>query len=254
MNVLLLEDEKNAAIRLQELLAEVAPEAVVIDVLETVAETLQWFKSSKQKPDIILSDIQLADGLSIDAFAQLDIKIPVVFTTAYDAYTLKAFKLNSIDYMLKPIDKDELKAALNKYHALHTAESDIDPKLLSVIQNIVTGKASYRSRFLLRRGERLFTVPTEEIAFVRADDKIVYLLTKGKQKHIIDESLEELEKTLDPALFFRINRTYIVQLSTIDKISNHFNGRLKINLHHCDDEDIFVSKSRATEFKKWLNR
>lgn len=254
MNVLILEDEKNAAIRLQELLALVAPDANIIGILETVAETLQWFKGGKQKPDIILSDIQLADGLSIDAFAQLDIKVPVVFTTAYDAYTLKAFKLNSIDYLLKPIDKEELKAAFNKYHALHPGDNDIDPKLLSVIQNIVTGKASYRSRFLLRRGERLFTVPVEEIAFIRADDKIVYLLTKSKQKHIIDESLEELEKTMDPALFFRINRTYIVQLPTIDKISNHFNGRLKINLHNWDDDDIFVSKSRAADFKKWLNK
>jgi DNA-binding LytR/AlgR family response regulator len=255
MNVLILEDEKNAAIRLEELLADVAPEAEVIGILETVSETLQWFKNGKKKPDIILSDIQLADGLSIDAFAQLDIKVPVVFTTAYDAYTLKAFKLNSIDYLLKPIDKAELKAAFNKYRALHGVENNnIDPKLLSVIQHIVTGKASYRSRFLLRRGERLFTVPAEEIAFIRADDKIVFLLTKNKQKHIIDESLEELEKTLDPALFFRINRTYIVQLSTIDKISNHFNGRLKISLHNWDDDDIFVSKPRAADFKKWLNK
>jgi two-component system, LytTR family, response regulator LytT len=253
MNILILEDETAAATRLQELLKEVAPEANILAVLESVKETVAWFKTN-EAPDLILSDIQLADGLSLDAFRQVEVASPVIFTTAFDAYTLRAFKLNSIDYLLKPIDIDELKAAFAKYRSLQAQREPIDKKFLDLFQHIAGGKANYKSRFLIRQGDRLITIPVDDVAFVRADDKVVFIHTRNGQKHIIDDSLDELETVLDPNVFFRINRTYLAPLSSIEKIHNHFNGRLKISLTNANDPDIFVSRARATAFKKWLDR
>ena len=253
MNILILEDERAAATRLQQLLKEVVPSAEVTGVLETVKEAVEWL-TNNAAPDIILSDIQLADGLSLDVFKQVKTTAPVIFTTAYDAYTLSAFKLNSIDYLLKPIDKDELQAAFAKYNALHAKQYGLNEKVLDLFQHIASGKSTYKSRFLVRQGERLITIPVEEVAYVKADDKVVFLHTKKGQRHIIDDPLDELETALDADIFFRVNRTYIAPLSSIEKIVNHFNGRLKINLLNVDDQDIFVSKARATAFKKWLGK
>jgi len=253
MNILVLEDEKAAATRLLQLLKEVEPDSSVLAVLETVKEAVQWLKNNAA-PDIILSDVQLADGLSLDVFKQVNTPAPVIFTTAYDAYTLKAFKLNSIDYLLKPIDKEELKTAFAKYRSLHLQKENLDRKFMDIFQNITSGKANYKSRFLIRQGDRLLPLPADEVAFIRADDKVVFLHTNKGQKHIIDDSLDELEKALDPNVFFRINRTYIAPLAAIEKIHNHFNGRLKISLLNSGDNEIFVSRARAGAFKKWLDK
>jgi DNA-binding LytR/AlgR family response regulator len=254
--ILLLEDEKAAAIRLTELVEEVAPEARVMETLESVRDAIEWFskKPTTEWPDLILSDIQLADGVSLDIFKQVNINVPIIFTTAYDAYTLRAFKLNSIDYLLKPIDKDELRTAFGKFRSLRPGDDGLSKKMLDLIQNLASGKPGYKSRFLLRLGERYITIPADEVGYIRADDKVVFLHTAKGQKHIIDDSLDDLEATLDPSAFFRINRTYITPLASIEKIHNHFNGRLKINLHHSDDNEIFVSRARAIAFKKWLGK
>lgn len=253
MTILILEDEQAAASRLVQLLEEAVPQADVVGVLESVKAAVSWLKSNSA-PDVILSDIQLADGLSLDVFKQVNISTPVIFTTAYDQYTLNAFKLNSIDYLLKPIDKEELKAAFEKYKNLHHKHDFLSKEMMGLFQKIAGGKANFKSRFLVKQGERLITIPVEDVAFVRADDKVVFLHTAKGQKFIIDEPLDELESVLDPSIFFRINRTYITPLQSIDKISNHFNGRLKISLHGSDDNDIFVSRARAAEFKKWLGK
>lgn len=253
MNILILEDETKAAERLQQLVKEVQPDAAIVYTAESVKQAVAWLNSN-DAPDLILSDIQLADGLSLEVFKQTATATPVIFTTAYDAYTLNAFKLNSIDYLLKPIDKDELKAAFTKYHSQRQPQDGMSKKMLELFRQITTGKASHKSRFLVRQGERLITIPVEEVTYVRADDKVVFLHTRKGQKHIIDDPLDELETTLDPDVFFRINRTYIAPLSSIEKIYTHFNGRLKINLQGNDDQEIFVSRARATAFKKWLGK
>lgn len=252
MNVLILEDEVAAATRLQQQLAIAEPKAKVMAVLETVKEATEWLNANNE-PDIVLSDIHLADGLALDVFRQIEVNAPVIFTTAYDAYTLKAFKLNSIDYLLKPIDVDELKAAFAKYHNRNAATSTTT-QLTELLKQMTGGKESYKSRFLVKLGDRLIIIPVAEVAYVRADDKVVFLHTLDGKKYLIDDPLDELTKTLDPANFFRINRTYIAPLSSIDKINNHFNGRLKITLKLNDDNDIFVSRARVADFKKWLNR
>ena len=252
MNILLLEDEKAAATRLISLVKEVEPTALILDVLETVRDTLKWLKNN-EPPDLILSDITLADGLSLDIFSQVEINVPVIFTTAYDAYTLKAFKLNSIDYLLKPIDKDELKAAFAKYHSLH-GEQDVNKKLVDLFKSMASGKPAYKSRFLIKQGERFIIIPTDEVAYIRADDKVVFLYTQKGAKYIIEESVDELETLLNPDLFFRLNRTYMAPLTSIEKITNHFNGRLKISIANNNDDEIYVSRARASDFKKWLGK
>jgi len=252
MNVLILEDEKAAATRLLQLLKAAAPGATVLAVLESVKDAVQWLEENVT-PDLILSDIQLADGLSLEVFRSAGVHVPVIFTTAYDAYALNAFKLNSIDYLLKPIDKDELRTAIDKYRSLHKP-AGINKQLMDLFSTIAPGAARYKSRFLIRQGERLITIPVEDVTYVRADDKVVWLHTTKKQKHIIDETLDDLETVLHPDMFFRINRTYIAPLASIDKIHNHFNGRLKISLRDNSDDDIFVSRARAVAFKKWLGK
>ncbi len=252
MNVLILEDEAAAATRLQQQLAIAEPTAKVLAVLESVKDASEWLRINNV-PDIILSDIHLADGLALDVFRQVNTPAPVIFTTAYDAYTLKAFKLNSIDYLLKPIDVDELKAAFAKFRNSVSA-TGTTAQLADLLRQMTTGKESYKSRFLVKLGDRLIIIPVADVAYVMADDKVVWLYTIDGKKHLIDDPLDELQKSLDPADFFRINRTYIAPLSSIDKIHNHFNGRLKISLKHCEDNDIFVSRARVGDFKRWLNK
>jgi two-component system, LytTR family, response regulator LytT len=253
MNILILEDEKAAAQRMRQLVAEVMPNANILAVIETVKEAVKWLRDSSHTADMILSDIQLADGLSFEVLEQVQVKIPVIFTTAYDAYTLRAFKLNSIDYLLKPVDKEELQAAFDKYKSLQQpANTAID--FSQLLQQLQQGSPAYKSRFLVKQGDRLSHIPATDAAYMRADDKVILLHTTQKQKYIIDETLDELEKVLDPQTFFRINRSYIAHIQSIGRIHTHFNGRLKIELHHCDDTDIFVSRQRVSDFKQWLNR
>ncbi len=253
MEILILEDERMAAERLVELLAIAEPGAKVAAVIETVEEATEWIKLNPL-PDLVLSDIQLADGLGFEVFQRTNINVPVIFTTAYDAYTLKAFKLNSVDYLLKPIDIDELKAAIAKFHLQRKPTADATMQFADLIRQMTLPRERYKSRFLVRQGERLITIPVGDMAFVRADDKVVFLHTNHGQKFIIEDPLEELVKTLDPDQYFRLNRTYIAPLTSIDKIQNHFNGRLKVNLRQAEDQEIFVSRARVAEFKKWLNR
>lgn len=253
MNILIMEDEANAALRMRQLIFSAEPDAHVVGVLETVKEALAWFRTN-EPPDLALSDIQLADGLSLDVFRQINTVVPVIFTTAFDAYTLQAFKLNSIDYLLKPIDAGELQAALDKYHKLRKNDADISGRLMQLIQHFPPGLTAFKSRFLVKQADRLMTIAAADVAFVRADDKVVFLHTRGGDKYIIDDTLDELEKQLDPKTFFRISRTYIAPLDSIVKINNHFNGRLKITLAGSGDNDIFVSRARAGAFKEWLNK
>jgi two-component system response regulator LytT len=250
MRVLILEDEQAAALRLKELVAIVSPTATIAAIIERVADAIKWLETNTL-PDLILSDIQLADGISFEVFQQANLQVPVIFTTAYDAYTLKAFKLNSIDYLLKPIDIDELKNAFIKYESRKLPSTTQFAELLKQITHRPEG---YKSRFLVKLGERYITIPIHEVAYIRADHRIVFLHTINGQKYIIEDALDDLVKTLDPGVFFRINRTYISPLASIDKIQSHFNGRLKITLKQCGDNDIFVSRARATEFKKWLDK
>lgn len=257
MTVLLVEDEPLAARRLEGLLREVAPEAVVVGQTESVRQTVQWLQSHPM-PDLMLLDIQLADGLSFEIFQHVSVESPVIFTTAYDEYALRAFKVNSVDYLLKPIEKEELAAALEKFQKMHSTAFHPQyaaQQLGKVLEAYGVKPVSYRSRFLIKQGGRFDVVEAGEIAYLFAEDKVVFLVTNQGRKLILDETLDELERQLDPRQFFRLNRKYLGQLSAIERIEPHFNGKLRIWLkHRAAEEEIFVSRERADAFKAWLNQ
>lgn len=252
MKILILEDEPLAAKRIESLVKSVEPTAEILAKLESVRSAVKWFQEHSQ-PDLILMDIQLADGLSFELFQQVDITAPIIFTTAYDEYAIRAFKVNSVDYLLKPIEKDELEAAFDKFkHQQQDTSQDQMGKVLETLLN-QNQRTEWKSRFLLKAGARFDVVEVADVAYLYAEDKVVFLVTKDQKKYFVDDTLDELEQKLNPKNFFRLNRKYFSQISSIERIEPHFNGRLKIKLRHRDDDDIYVSREKAEAFKKWLD-
>jgi DNA-binding LytR/AlgR family response regulator len=252
MTILLVEDEPLAARRLEALLREVAPEARVVGQTESVRETRRWLEAHPV-PDLLLLDIQLADGLSFELFQQTPLEVPVIFTTAYDEYALRAFKVNSVDYLLKPIEREELAGALDKFRRQQGTSAAQVGRLLEAYG--LRPAPAYRSRFLLRLGGRLEVVPLEEVLYLFAEDKLVFLVTTDGRKLPLDEPLDELERQLDPARFTRFNRKFLGTVGALDRIEPHFNGKLRLWLRHRPaDEEIYVSRERAEGFRAWLDR
>ena len=253
MKVVIIEDEALAAMRLKKMIQDFNPEIKILAELESVTESVKWFKSNPE-PDLIFLDIHLEDDLSFAIFEQVDISSPVIFTTAFDEYAIKAFKLKSIDYLLKPIVHDELAAALKKYEQFSGLHRDsID---LQSLYNLLTknGK-NHRERFSISVGTKIKMVEVTDIAYFFIIDKGVYLRTRQGSTYNIDFSLDKLEEMLDPASFFRINRKYLINISSISNMLAYSRGRVKLELTpKADDEfETIVSIDRATDFKKWLN-
>ena len=250
MKILILEDEHLAAKRIESMVKSVEPTAEIPAKLESVRSAVKWFNENPQ-PDLILMDIQLADGLSFEIFQQVDVVAPIIFTTAYDEYAIRAFKVNSVDYLLKPIEKEELEAAFEKLKAQRMTTSQ--GQIGKALDALLSQKADWKTRFLLKAGARFDIVETTEVAYLYAEDKVVFLVTKEQKKYFVDETLDEVEQKLNPKNFFRINRKYLAQLTAIERIEPHFNGRLKIKLRHREDDDVYVSREKAEVFKKWLD-
>ncbi len=249
MKILIAEDEAAAARQITQLIQAIQPDCTILAVLESVADTVTWLKNNPS-PDLILMDIQLADGISFDIFRQTSVNAPVIFTTAYDEYALQAFKVNSIDYLLKPIDQTELRQAFEKFTRT-TGAGSLQEKINRLLDNIPIAKA-WKKRLVVKTHDGFESLHTEDITFFRAQDKQVFVQTIDGKEHLTDESLDELEKLLDPAHFFRLNRQYISSADSIEKIENHFNGKLKVQLRRCGDEDIYVSREKVPAFKLWL--
>ncbi|MCU0430472.1 MAG: LytTR family DNA-binding domain-containing protein [Cytophagaceae bacterium] len=248
MKVVLIEDERFSAERLVHLLAQIDPSIEVVAILPSLEKCLTWFQEHPE-PDLIFSDIQLEDAHSFELFSQLPIKAPIIFTTAYDQYALQAFKQNSIDYLLKPIDPEELKAALKKYGEL---EYRTQKRGLKTEQ--LKWKEGYKERFLVKKGSQFVVVKISEVAYFKSDQKLCYLITHDHQKLVIDQTLDQLTEQTDPRKFNRISRNRLISLECIRKIHNHLNGRLKLELHPAEDEEeIFVSRERVQAFKEWLD-
>ena len=252
MKMLIVEDETAAARRLQKMLRSAEPSGEVLDVCDSIAASEQWFAKNPQ-PDLIFMDIQLADGLSFDIFSRVQITAPVIFTTAYDEYALRAFKVNSIEYLLKPVDNESLVAALNKYrnfHANHSAAGNLHAVTHALLQR---GKV-YRSRFLVAKGHRWIPVSIEDVAWFISEEKHVSLVTKDHHKHLLDVTLEQLEEELDPQKFIRANRQFIISDDCVRSIENGFNGKLHLAIAPQPEEQVTVSREKAAEFRKWLAR
>lgn len=253
MNVLIIEDEIQAARRLENLINELLPQAIISGRTDSVKSAVKWFNNNPH-PDLIFMDIQLGDGLSFEIFEMTTISAPVIFTTAYDEYALKAFKVNSIDYILKPVDKDELRGALEKFNTLkltNVGKVDFSNSITQVME-LLTKK--YKERFVIKVGEHLRTVEVKDILYFFSSEKATFCSTREGRSHILDFTLDQLELMVNPEEFFRINRKYLVGTAAIQDIISHTNSRLKLILKDCPDQDIIVSRERVQEFKQWLDR
>jgi two-component system LytT family response regulator len=253
MNILIIEDEIPAAKRLEKLLLEHQPKAQILAKLDSIEASINWFQSHIM-PDIVFMDIELADGQSFEIFNKINISAPVVFTTAYDEFALKAFQVNSIDYLLKPIDITALANTFEKLDVLKKSASKHvtqSPDIDKLIKSFMLG--NYKSRFLVKMGERLFTIETPKIAYFISEEKLTFMITDDNKKYVIDQTLDEVEKSLDPKMFFRLNRQIIASLKSISNIHTHFNGKLKIILKPEHKEEVLVSREKASFFKEWLD-
>lgn len=247
MKVVIIEDEIFSAEKLSHLLQQINPSIEVLAILPSVEAGLTWFKNNAE-PDLIFSDIQLEDKDSFELFAQLTIEAPIIYTTAFNEYALQAFKQNSIDYLLKPIDVDELRTALQKYE-------NLEYRILKRGKQVPVEKRKegFRERFLLKKGSMLAVVKISEVAYFKSDQKLSFLITHDNQKYVIEQTLDQLMDEIDPKVFNRISRSRLVSLESIKKIHNHFNGRLKLELNPPEEEEVFVSRERVQGFKDWLD-
>ena len=250
MNIIIIEDEKPSARRLQRMLAKI--EVEVITVLHSVNSAISWLLTNPH-PDLIFLDIQLSDGLSFEIFEEISLESAIIFTTAYDEYALKAFKLNSVDYLLKPIDQEELEHAYNKFLKKYKQKSYENfpltelQKILSVPQQKV-----YKRRFITKIGQHLKMFPVDEIACFYSENKGTYLQTTSGRNYLVDYTLENLEEELDPDFFYRISRKYFVHINAIEDMLSYTNSRVQLKLKKFEDNKVIVSRERVKDFKNWL--
>jgi len=249
MKLLIIEDEPASAQRLKKLAEEIDPEIIVLEMLDSISSSVEWFRTHTE-PDLVLSDIHLADGLSFEIFKEVDISCPVIFTTAYDQYAIQAFKLNSIDYLLKPIKKAELAEALRKFKKIQSARPGFDlSQLTALLGN--TGK-DYLKRLMIRIGQQIKVAEIKDISYFYIDEKIVFGVAFSKDRYPMDLSLDQLEKQLDPERFFRINRAFIISLESIETMITYSKARIKIRLKPPCEVESITSTERSAEFRDWL--
>jgi DNA-binding LytR/AlgR family response regulator len=251
MKAIIVEDEPLNAVHLKTLLHKTAPEIEVVEMLDSVKATVNYLK---QKPnlDLLFLDIHLADGNSFEIFQLIEVLQPVIFTTAYDEYAIKAFKVNSIDYLLKPIGLSDLKTAINKFKLQYSAQQA--SKQVQHHQLFEVLSKTQKSRFIVKMGDHLNSIKIEDIAYFNAEDGIVILVSKEGKRFAIDYTMDALESIVNNDLFFRVNRKMILNIDQILQVQSYFNGRLKIKLKIATQEDCIVSRERVNDFKKWLDK
>jgi DNA-binding LytR/AlgR family response regulator len=257
MNVLIIEDEELAVKKIRGMLKEVRPDAEVLADLDSIESAVDWFNSNPA-PDLILMDIELVDGQSFEIFDRVHITSPVVFVTSYDEYAIQAFKVNSVAYLLKPIEKEDLLAAFDKFGRVKEFFSTSAPgfsisKLVEELQVRLQPKA-YRKRFLTKYSNKLIAVETHEIAYFFTESRVNYFRTFDNRKVTVDYTLEELEQMLDPEEFFRINRSYFISLRSVLKIDDYFGQRLILQLKPSASEQVIISREKVTNFKSWMGK
>lgn len=249
MKILIIEDELPSARLLQRKLDGLG--YAVSAVLQTVEESIEWFMSNAE-PDLLFMDIQLADGISFEILEQIKPNSAIIFTTAYDEYMLRAFKQNSVDYLLKPIEDEELKNAIEKFLQFRRPSPQFD--LASLEELFRNTSLTYKERFTIKIGQSLKIVTTQQIECIYSENKGTYLYTKENGNYLLDQTLDALTPQLSPKDFFRVNRSTIVQFNAIKTIAIHSNARLKIYLNHYESDELIVSREKVTAFKKWLDK
>lgn len=253
MKVIIVEDELAASDNLAYLLTKIDPNIEIVKVLDTVKVAIDLF-SNPYEGILVFMDIHLADGISFEIFDQVTINIPIIFTTAYDQYALKAFKVNSIDYLLKPIDQEELSDALQRFNTQNQKQGMDEQQMQSLLHLIQPKPNNYKQTFLVGMGERLIPVKTADIAYFLIDTGVVKAVTVQERSYVLDAKLEEVEEALDPSLFYRANRQFILRREAIVTIKLHFNSKLLVEVQPPCSERIIVSKAKASDFKSWVGR
>lgn len=248
LNVLIIEDEAPAARRLEKILLECDPSVKVLSVLESVQDSISWL-SKNTHPDVIFSDIQLADGISFLIYEKILPQCPIIFVTAFDQFAIRAFEVNSIDYLLKPFTTEQLEKSLAKLKELQIQNND---GIRDLLEDIKAKKP--KQRFLISKGDSLIPVNITEIAYIFTEDKAVMIMTRTGKSYFINYSLDEVENQLDDSIFFRLNRQIIVHIDCIAKISNYFNGKLKVEVNPKFSAEIVISRAKAPVFKDWLEQ
>lgn len=259
MRILIVEDEDLAVKKLQKTLNDVEPTAQIAGVTDSIKSTVAWLKEN-ETPDLILMDIELADGQSFEIFNRTTVNSPVIFTTSYDEYALRAFKVNSVDYLLKPVQKDELEAAINKFKQTRnpagnggtTGGLDIDILVKELQQKLHLKE--YRKRFLVKHAQKLVSIEVEDIAYFYSDGRLNFFKTEDNRKYVVDYTMDELEDMLDPEKYFRISRSFYVSVNSIEKIEDYFGNRLMLQLQPAVDKEALVSREKVTDFKKWMGK
>jgi two-component system response regulator LytT len=252
MQLVIVEDEITASENLSYLLSEIDPSIEVIKVLDSVKAAVDYFKTDP-KVDLVLMDIHLADGLSFEIFKQVELSAPIIFTTAYDQYAIQAFKVNSVDYILKPVNKNDLSAALKKYKLRIPSEVNLSAQLNGLLASIQDKKPTFKTTYLVQKRDELVPVAVENIAYFYIDTGMVKSVTKDNQTYVVNSKLEDIETELDPSVFHRVNRQFILNRTAIVNMKFYFNGKLIINTSPKTEERVVVSKAKASEVKSWMN-
>jgi len=253
MKLLIVEDEELAVKKLLKTLAVTGVPVEVAGTTDSIKSSVEWLQQNPA-PDLILMDIELSDGQSFEIFNLTEVKSPVIFTTSYDEYALKAFKVNSVDYLLKPVQAEELQAALNKFTKLKTGKQDISIEtLVKELQQKLQTK-EYRKRFLVKHAQKLVSIDVEDIAYFYSDGRLNFFKTTDNRKFVVDYTMDELEEMLNPENYFRISRSFYVSIDSVDKIDDYFGNRLILGLKPVLDKEALVSREKVTEFKKWLGK
>jgi DNA-binding LytR/AlgR family response regulator len=260
MNIFIVEDEDLAVRKLQKTLHSIDADIKVAGTADSIAAAVEWLQTNA-RPDLILMDIELADGQSFEIFNLIEVKSPVIFTTSYDEYALKAFKVNSVDYLLKPIQKDELEAALAKFRKLKDnfkSSENEGPKVSNLVKELQFAlqqqNKEYRKRFLVKHAQKLMSIEVDRIAYFFSDERLNFFKTWDDKKYIIDYTLDEIEDMLDPSQFFRISRAFMVSIKSIDQIQDYFGNRLKLTLKPDIDKEALVSREKVTPFKEFMGK
>ena len=254
MKVAIIEDEVPAAEKLTRHLSRIDSDIEVVQILESVSASVLWLKEHQSEIDLLFMDIQLTDGKSFEIFEQIEVIKPIIFTTAFDEYAIKAFKVNSIDYLLKPVVLEELRLALDKFKSLSSHESSSTASNeFQLLLRALNQQKTYKSRFMVKVGEHIRSVTTKEISFFYAEGRYAYLTNTSGRKLIIDYKLEDLETLLDPEIFFRVNRTFILNIESIKDVIVYSNSRLKVVTDQETDKEIIVSREKVAAFKQWFD-
>jgi DNA-binding LytR/AlgR family response regulator len=251
MKVIIIEDEAPAFRRLQKIIEDVAQDIQIEEVIDSVEDSIKYL-NNHQLPDLIFMDIQLSDGISFDIFDQVEVSCPVIFTTAFDDYMLKAFKVNSIDYLLKPIKLDDLKAALSKLNHFKSQFQAASADYSEILRQIRHDQKQYKQRFLIKQGDKMMSINTDQVAFFHLRNGVVMLHTWENKSYLLDFNLDEIIQQLDPSLFFRANRQIIVHLDAVKVAHRYHKGKVLLEIQPTPSEQVIVSAERASEFKQWF--